>query len=92
MGFCGHADADFILDDICYPRGEMSYILYIVGILFSQRKMPSGMNSEWCFLTKYFNDTVPIRDHVVQLYPHVSQYIKNSFEGILMYEIAGGFN
>jgi hypothetical protein len=37
-----YVDADFILDDICYPRGEMSYILYMVGILFSQRKMLSN--------------------------------------------------
>ncbi len=31
------------------------------------------------------------RDRVVQLYPPVSPYIKKSFEGILMYGIAGGF-
>ncbi len=31
------------------------------------------------------------RDRVVQLYPPASPYIKKSFEGILMYEIAGGF-
>jgi hypothetical protein len=30
-------------------------------------------------------------DRVVQLYPPVSPYIKKSFEGILMYEIAIGF-
>ncbi len=32
-----------------------------------------------------------IRDHVVQLYPPASPYIKKYFEGILMYEVAGGF-
>ena len=31
------------------------------------------------------------RDRVVQLHPPASPYIKKSFEGILMYEMAGGF-
>jgi hypothetical protein len=39
----------------------------------------------------YNIDDPEYRDSVVQLYPPLSPYIKNSFEGILMYEIAGGF-
>ena len=34
--------------------------------------------------------SITYRDRVVQLYPPASPYIKKSFEGILMYEIAGG--
>jgi hypothetical protein len=35
--------------------------------------------------------TPSIRGSVVQLYPPASPYIKNSFEWVLIYEIAGGF-
>jgi hypothetical protein len=38
-----------------------------------------------------YNRTLLIRDRVVQLYHPASPYIKTSFEGILMYEMAGGF-
>ncbi len=36
-------------------------------------------------------ERVKCRDRVVQLYPPATPYIKKSFEGILMYEIVGGF-
>jgi hypothetical protein len=44
------------------------------------------------YFTREFNNADPtIRDRVVQLYPPASPYIKKSFEGILMYEMVGGF-
>ncbi len=44
------------------------------------------------FPLNYAVPTVIIgRDRVVQVYPPAGPYIKNSFEGILMYAISGGF-
>ena len=39
----------------------------------------------------YNLDDPNIRDRVVQMCPPTSPYIEKSFEGILMYELAGGF-
>ena len=42
------------------------------------------------FLTRGISDAIN-RDRVVQLCPPARPYIKNSFEGILMYELAGDY-